>query len=140
MTAIISGPGEGERHVRSNRAVTIRVDLPQISIHEIEFDETFAVEPHTHQHADTMYVLQGMVEFRHDEHVTRAGPGTLITAPPGVRHGFGNLGPGRARVLVIHAPDGGFASLVRQTRAEDPRATSSANPVAYPAPIDAHHE
>ena len=120
MTAIISRPGDGERHVRANRAVTIRVDLPQISIHEIDFDETFAVEPHTHQHADTMYVLEGTVEFRHDQHTTRAGPGTLITAPPGVMHGFGNPGPGRARVLVIHAPDGGFANLVRGTRENDP--------------------
>ena len=119
LTAIISRPGEGERHVRSNRVVTIRVDLPQVSIHEIEFDETFAVEPHAHQHADTMYVLEGTVDFLHDEHVTRAGPGTLIAAPPGVRHGFGNPGPGRARVLVIHAPDGGFANLVRGTRQND---------------------
>ena len=43
MGAIISRPGDGERFVRENRTVTIRLDLPELSIHEIEFDATFAV-------------------------------------------------------------------------------------------------
>ena len=40
---MLSRPGEGERFERENRAVTIRVDLPDLSVHEIEFDATFEV-------------------------------------------------------------------------------------------------
>jgi hypothetical protein len=46
---IIHPPGEGKRFQRANRVVTIKVDLPELSIHEIEFDPTFEVAPHTPQ-------------------------------------------------------------------------------------------
>jgi quercetin dioxygenase-like cupin family protein len=112
---MISRPGDGERFDRENRAVTIRIDLPQLSIHELEFDTTFEVARHTHEHVDTMYVLDGEVEFLAGDAVVRAGPGTLFTAPPGAPHGFRNPGPDDARVLILHAPDGGFAEMIRQT-------------------------
>jgi quercetin dioxygenase-like cupin family protein len=115
MGAIISRPGDGERFVRENRVVTIRVELPQLSIHEIEFDTTFEVALHDHDHVDTMYVLAGEVEFLDGDHVVHAGPGTLLATPAGAKHGFRNPGPGRARVLVLHAPDGGFSKLIRDT-------------------------
>ena len=116
MNAIITRPGEGERFVRENRVVTIRLDLPQLSVHEIEFDETFEVPKHRHPHVDALYVLAGTVEYASDDAVVRAGAGTLVAAPPGAAHGFSNAGPGAARVLVLHAPDGGFADIVRNTR------------------------
>ena len=115
MTAIISHPGEGQRFVRHNRSVTIRVEFPQLSVHEIEFDVTFEVAEHRHSHVDAMYVLAGTVEYRSDGTTARAGPGTLLAAPAGTSHGFRNAGPDVARVLVFHAPDGGFADLVRST-------------------------
>jgi mannose-6-phosphate isomerase-like protein (cupin superfamily) len=43
----------------------------------------------------------------------RAGPGTVVSAPPGVLHGFRTDGPGRARVVNVHTPDAGFADSVR---------------------------
>src|SRR5579859_6079234 len=113
--ALIARPGEGERFVRENRIVTIRIDLPQLSIHEIEFDTTFEVPPHTHEHVDAMVVLDGEIELLGDAQPRRMGPGTIIAAPAGVRHGFRNPGPQRARILALHAPDGGFADLVRGT-------------------------
>lgn len=115
MKAIISRPGDGERFLRQNRVVMIRLDLPELSIHEIEFDSTFEVTQHTHSHVDAMYVIDGQVEFLDGEDIVRLGPGALIAAAPGVRHGFRNPGPGRARVLVLHAPDGGFAQVIRDT-------------------------
>jgi quercetin dioxygenase-like cupin family protein len=115
MRPILSGPGDGERFDRHNRAVTIRIDLPQTSIHELEFDTTFEVAQHTHEHVDTMYVLDGEVEFLSGDEVLRAGPGTLMAAPAGVPHGFRNPGSRRARVLIIHAPDGGFSDMIRRT-------------------------
>jgi mannose-6-phosphate isomerase-like protein (cupin superfamily) len=43
----------------------------------------------------------------------RAAPGTWYSAPPGLRHGFRNPGPARARVLNVHTPDDGFTGRVR---------------------------
>lgn len=112
---IVCRPDAGERFVRHNRTVTIKADLPQLSIHELDFDTTFEVPPHVHDHVDAMAVLSGEVELLGDGPPERVGPGTVVAVPPGVRHGFRNPGPGRARVLILHAPDGGFAELVRGT-------------------------
>ena len=91
---VLSRPGEGERFERENRVVTIRIDLPDLSVNEIEFDNTFEVPPHTHDdQVDGFYVLEGEVEF--------------------ARHGFRGTGSGRARVLNFHAPDAGFAAWIR---------------------------
>ena len=106
---------EGERFVRANRTVTIRLDLPQLSIHEIEFDTTFEVTAHSHDHVDVMLVMDGEIELLGDTPPQRVGVGTIVAAPPGTRHGFRNPGPGRARILALHAPDGGFAAIVRAT-------------------------
>ncbi len=113
--AIITRPGEGERFERENRTVTIRLELPELSVHEIEFDNTFEVGRHEHSHVDAMYVLEREIEYLDGEDPIRAAPGTLIAAPAGAQHGFRYPGPGRARVLVLHAPDGGFAQLIRDT-------------------------
>jgi quercetin dioxygenase-like cupin family protein len=110
---VVSKPGDGERFERENRTLTIRVDLPGVSIIEIEFDDTFSVDPHTHDdHVDSFYVLDGEVEFTVGDHTVRAGPGTVLSAPAGARHGFRSAG-GTARVLNIHAPDAGFAHSIR---------------------------
>jgi quercetin dioxygenase-like cupin family protein len=115
---VVSGPGDGERHARDNRTITIRVDLPGLSILEIEFDETFAVPPHVHDdHVDAFYVLDGEVEFTVGEETTVAGPGTLLAAPPGARHGFRCAG-GTARVLNFHAPEVGFVESIRAYKPE----------------------
>ena len=110
---ILSGPGDGDRFERHNRTITIRVDLPHLSVLEISFDSTFEVPPHTHaDHVDAFYVVEGEVEFTIGDEVVRAGPGTLVAAPPDARHGFRTAG-GTARVLNFHAPDAGFAQAVR---------------------------
>jgi quercetin dioxygenase-like cupin family protein len=107
-------PGDGERFVRENRVITILGEAELLSALEIDFDETFEVPPHVHDdYADSFYVLEGEVEFTVGDDVVRAGPGTFVLAPPGTRHGFRNPGPGRARVLNLHAPDAGFADAVR---------------------------
>jgi quercetin dioxygenase-like cupin family protein len=113
--ALIVRPGEGERFARENRVVTIRVELPQLSIHEIEFDTTFEVPAHVHDHVDAMLVLEGELELLGGAQPRRVHPGTIVAVPPGVRHGFRNPGPERVRILTLHAPDGGFADLVRGT-------------------------
>jgi quercetin dioxygenase-like cupin family protein len=110
----VSRPGDGERFVRENRVITILGEAELLSALEIDFDATFEVPPHAHDdYVDSFYVLEGEVEFTVGDDVVRAGPGTFVLAPPGTRHGFRNPGPGRARVLNLHAPDAGFADAVR---------------------------
>lgn len=115
VVPIIRQRGEGERFERANRVVTIKVDLPEVSIHEIEFDHTFEVLPHVHPHVDAMLVLDGEIELLGEMSRRRVGPGTVVATPAGTLHGFRNPGPRRARLLILHAPDGGFAAMVRAT-------------------------
>jgi quercetin dioxygenase-like cupin family protein len=37
------------------------------------------------------------------EETIDGGPGDIVIGPPGVPHGFTNLGSGRARLVCIHA-------------------------------------
>jgi quercetin dioxygenase-like cupin family protein len=114
VASVVNGPDEGERFDRGNRVVTIKADLPLLSVNEIAFDPSFEVPPHRHDdHVDAFYVLEGTVDFTVEEEVVRAGPGTVVAAPPGTLHGFRNPGPGRARLLNLHAPDAGFAESLR---------------------------
>ncbi len=113
MEAHVSRPGEGEIFARGNRTITIRADHPGLSVFEIAFDGTFVVDPHTHDdHVDSFYVLAGEVEFTVGDDTLVTGPGAVVVAPPGARHGFRSTG-GEAKVLNVHAPDAGFADSIR---------------------------
>jgi quercetin dioxygenase-like cupin family protein len=116
---IVSRPGEGELHERSDGYRLIRVDLEHIGAIEIEFDESLVVPPHTHpDHTDSFLVLEGEVEFTAGEETVVLGPGGMISSPPGARHGFRSTG-GRAKVLNLHTPGGGFTDEIRRTTAGD---------------------
>ena len=115
LAPIVRPPGEGERFARANRVVTVKADLPEISIHEIEFDSTFEVPPHTHDHVDAMLVLEGEIDLLGETGGRRVGPGTIVAVPAGTPHGFRNPSPRRARLLILHAPDDGFSAIVRAT-------------------------
>ena len=100
-------------HPRGDGYRLIRADLEHIGAIELEFDETLVVDPHTHDdHTDSFLVLEGEVEFTAGDETVRVGPGTIVAAPPGSRHGFRGVN-GRARVLHLHAPDAGFNDWVR---------------------------
>jgi quercetin dioxygenase-like cupin family protein len=111
MEGIVSGPEGGER-VRSHR---ILVELPELEAFDLTFGPDFeGVDLHTHDdHADSFYVLEGEAEFTLDANVVRAGPGTWVSAPVGVVHGFRNVGSGSLRMLNIHAPNTGFGVRLR---------------------------
>jgi quercetin dioxygenase-like cupin family protein len=112
--AVVSRAQGGELFDRGDRAIGIKSDLPQISAFDIAFDPEFVVDPHRHDdHVDSFYVLAGEVDFTVGDGEIRAASGTWYSALPGFRHGFRNPGPGRARVLNVHTPDGGFTGRVR---------------------------
>ena len=70
--------------------------------------------PRPRDHADSFYVLEGEVEFTIGDETKRAGPGTWVAAPAGVRHGFAIPGPEGAHFLNIHAPGSGFIDRIRK--------------------------
>jgi quercetin dioxygenase-like cupin family protein len=110
--AVLLGPGEGER---LNERIVVKLERPEISVNEVNVRSTFeGAGPHFHKkHVDAFYVLEGELEFINGTETLRAGPGTSVTVPPGIVHGFRNPGPGSARYLNIHAPDGDFIEYLR---------------------------
>ena len=58
---------------------------------------------HHHPYDETFIILEGRVLVRVGEETFVGGPGDIVIGPPGIPHGFTNLGPGRARLVCIHA-------------------------------------
>jgi quercetin dioxygenase-like cupin family protein len=114
-SAIVGLPGRGERFEGPDRTITIRADLPEVSLLE------FAVQPawegvdlhHHDDHVDSFFVLDGVGEFLRDGEPVRAEPGTLVAAPIGATHGIGRV-DAPARFLNLHTPDTGFAESIRR--------------------------
>jgi quercetin dioxygenase-like cupin family protein len=116
MAHVALGPDGGEHAARGSRHHRILCELPELEVVELAFGPEFeGVPPHTHSdHADSFYVLEGEAEFMVDGEVLRALPGSWVSAPIGVSHGFRNAGDGELRLLNVHAPNVGFAAGVRK--------------------------
>jgi quercetin dioxygenase-like cupin family protein len=114
--AIVTGPGEGERLVQGNRVVFLKGVLPELCFAEWVLDGPFdGPDLHSHDHqVDSFYVLEGELDLTIEDSVLAAGPEMLASVPRGVRHTFNHSRPGTARVLNVHAPDGGFADFLRR--------------------------
>jgi quercetin dioxygenase-like cupin family protein len=104
-------PGDGER-IRQHRVLA---ELPHIEALELFFPADFeGVDPHTHaDHTDSFYVLEGEVEFLLDGEWHRVGPGTFLSVPPNVEHGFRPCGVD-FRLLNFHTPRVGFIERLRK--------------------------
>jgi mannose-6-phosphate isomerase-like protein (cupin superfamily) len=108
---IVVHPGEGEP-VRKHRVLA---ELPELEVFELRFSPDFeGVDPHRHgDHVDSFYVLEGEAEFVIEGEVVGAGPGTWVSAPIGVEHGFRVAGDGDLVLLNVHAPNTGFGERLR---------------------------
>jgi quercetin dioxygenase-like cupin family protein len=113
--AVLLPSGEGERLEGRTRVATIKAGREEIALIEFELEPGFeGPDPHTHDdQIDSFYVLDGEVEFLVEGERLRLGAGSFVAAPLGVVHTFGNPGPGRARLLNIHAPSRGFHEWLR---------------------------
>jgi quercetin dioxygenase-like cupin family protein len=109
------GPDEGERLERGLRSGRVLGDLPHLEVLELTFQPGFeGVDAHSHpDHTDTFYVLEGEVEFLVEGEWRRCGPGTFLSVPPGVEHGFRLANDRPIRLLNIHAPSVGFIDSLR---------------------------
>jgi mannose-6-phosphate isomerase-like protein (cupin superfamily) len=113
--AVVAESEGGERFESPDRAITIRADLPQVSLLEFTVQPAWeGVALHHHDdHVDSFFVLDGAGAFLRDGGAVRAERGTLVAAPVGVRHGIGRV-DGPAGFLNLHTPDVGFAESIRR--------------------------
>jgi len=106
--AIVVPPGTGRR-VGNVEFLARTADTPRFTLGIIEIAPGRELEAHVHgDEDDAFYILEGEMTFffgDEDEEAV-APPGTFVLAPPGVRHGFRNPGPGPVRMLNVHAPAG----------------------------------
>jgi mannose-6-phosphate isomerase-like protein (cupin superfamily) len=117
-TTLVRQPDDGEATYFFNALMTTKASMAETggAYSLTEHLVTAASNPPMHVQVDedeAFYVLEGEVEFVFADHTVTAGPGTLVAAPLDVLHGFRTRGPGRARMLNIHAPGAGFAQAVR---------------------------
>ena len=58
---------------------------------------------HRHPYDETFVILEGNIRVHVGEETIEGGPGDIVIGPPGVPHGFTNIGTDRARLVCIHA-------------------------------------
>lgn len=58
---------------------------------------------HKHPYDETWVVIDGNLTFQAGEEQLEARPGDIVIVPPGAPHKFINHGPGRAKLVCIHA-------------------------------------
>ena len=58
---------------------------------------------HRHPYDETWIVEDGTVTFQAGNEQLRAGAGDIVVVPPGVAHKFTKEGPGRSKLVCIHA-------------------------------------
>jgi quercetin dioxygenase-like cupin family protein len=58
---------------------------------------------HRHPYDETWLVQEGTLTFQLGEDLIPVSAGDIVIAPPGVPHKFTNDGPGRSKLVCIHA-------------------------------------
>lgn len=58
---------------------------------------------HRHPYDETWFVVAGNLTFQAGDERFAAGPGDVVIVPPDTPHGFTNDGPGRSKLVCIHA-------------------------------------
>ena len=116
--AVVLRPGEGEVVAdEPERTLRILADRDELTLTWFRYapGET-GPDAHVHRrHSDSFYVVDGELELGVGPEVQRmrGRAGTFVAAPPGVVHTF-SAGPGRARLLNVHAPSTGFHDRLRE--------------------------
>ena len=80
---------------------------PALSLHLVRLEPGAEITPHTHDEAETFYLLSGRGVLVMGDEEIELGPGCGGLAPPGVVHGMRNPGPQPTVVLAIFTPPKG---------------------------------
>lgn len=113
--AIVSPDVGGQRLEFGNQLCWLRCALPDMCVVEWYLRGPHPDLPFHHQdrQVDSFFVIEGELEATLAGTRQTVGPGTLISVPRGVQHKLNCCGSGRARMLSLHTPDGGFADYLR---------------------------
>jgi len=111
-------PSEGEKYIAGPFTIVSRVLGPQTGGSFEMYDLTLGpatIDYHVHMKMDeTLYVVQGEIEFQVAGVKTLRPMGSVAFVPRGIHHGFTNKGPGQARVLVLFTPSGNQHEYFRE--------------------------
>ena len=112
MSAIVHGPGEGERHAMGASEVVIKATGEDTGgtffVAEIVLETGFPGPPrHFHERLhESVYVLEGELTMTLDDETAVLTPGAFASIPPRVVHTFRNDGARPARGLNVNTPAG----------------------------------
>ena len=104
----VLSPSEGEKYHAGPFDITARVLGAQsggaFELYELAMGQA-TIDYHVHRRMDeTLTVVEGEIEFFVDGKKFLRPAGSTAFVPRGVHHGFSNLGPARARVLILFTP------------------------------------
>ncbi len=126
---IVLGPGEGRVFPFGPREMIVKADetTSDFALFESELEPGVPpAAPHRHRDLlESFYILRGQYDFRLGERTERLVAGSFVMVPPGVVHGFGNPGPGSAKMLGIVSAARGlrlveeFGALLARGRARN---------------------
>jgi quercetin dioxygenase-like cupin family protein len=113
--AFVRSPTEGERYRVGPFEIMARVLGDQtggtLELYELALGPA-TIDYHVHHAMDeTLTVLEGEIEFGVAGQKFPRSAGSVAFVPRGVHHGFANLGPAKARVLILFSPSGGQHEL-----------------------------
>ncbi|QQQ79651.1 cupin domain-containing protein [Actinosynnema sp. CA-299493] len=75
---------------------------------------------HTHPYDEIFVVVEGTVRLEADGETVEATPEEICVVRAGVPHAFTNVGPGRARMVNVHAAADVSTEFVQDGRPGDP--------------------
>ena len=119
---VLLRPGEGEVTAdQPEKTLRLLADFDALALTWFRYGAgERGPELHIHKrHTDAFYVLSGEVSFElgpDGAHEIRGQAGTFVAAPAGVAHTFANETSEDVTFLNIHAPNMGFADMMRARR------------------------
>lgn len=126
--AKMSIPGEGRSVWLGGDLITVKVASEETGGAYSLVEETTPPAggpPHVHANEDeTLYVLEGEVEFLLGDTTLGAGAGAFAYVPRGTLHTWKNVGTTPSRVLVVISP-GGFERFFLEAGEEAPEGSSA---------------
>jgi mannose-6-phosphate isomerase-like protein (cupin superfamily) len=90
-------------HDRQGGAVNGEEHGASISLILDESEPGHGPRLHRHTYDETWVIQEGNITFQAGDERFTAGPGDVAIIPPGVPHKFTNDGPGRSKIVCIHA-------------------------------------
>jgi quercetin dioxygenase-like cupin family protein len=106
----VKRPGEGETFQLGPLTIVNLVSPEQSSgafeMYELSLGQA-TVDYHVHRRMDeTIYVVEGEIEFNVEGETYLRSAGSVAFIRHGTHHGFSNLGPNHAKVVIVFTPNG----------------------------------